>query len=60
MRGSYAPAGEVPAIRAGLAAAELGDALRQIGPVEGLDDVDWSEAWKVGLEAVRSYRRACS
>jgi ribosomal protein L11 methyltransferase len=45
----YAPLAQISSVRAGLEA--LGAPGTRIGPSETLAAVDWSEAWKDGLEA---------
>ncbi|MCA9506620.1 MAG: hypothetical protein KC616_26270, partial [Myxococcales bacterium] len=51
----YLPTDEAEAIRAGLVAA-AGEA-DEVGAIESLPEVDWSEAWKAGLEALRVSER---
>lgn len=46
----YAAPNEIEALRQGIAALEAPDT--RVDPVETLPEVDWSEAWKEGLEAL--------
>ncbi len=46
----YADPGQVESVREAVTALEAPDV--QISPVETLPEVDWSEAWKEGLEAL--------
>ena len=51
----YLPTDEAEAIRAGLLAA-AGE-TDVIGSIESLPEIDWSEAWKAGLDALRVSER---
>jgi len=47
----YAPSDRIDSIRGLLSASVEGET--RIGPAEALPEVDWSEAWKEGLDALR-------